>query len=51
VDEKSLPEFGVVNQPGSVSVSVPMGAEALPMAFGFEIHKPQKPVRNVLEKK
>jgi hypothetical protein len=51
VDVKTLPEFGVLNQPGSVSVSVQMGAEVQPVAFVFEIHKPVKPVRNVLEKR
>jgi hypothetical protein len=51
VDEKTLPEFAVLNQPGSVAVSVQVGVEVPPVTFGFEIHKPEKPVRRVLEKK
>jgi len=51
VDQQTLPEFGVLNQPNSVSVSVPAGVDAATVTFGFEIHKPEKPVRNVLEKK
>jgi hypothetical protein len=50
VDQKTLPDFAVLNQPNNVSVSVQTGAEAAPVTFGFEIHKPEKPVRNVLKK-
>jgi hypothetical protein len=50
VDAKTLPEFGVLNEPGGVSVLVQSGAEAPAVNFAFEIHKPEKPVRNVLDK-
>jgi hypothetical protein len=49
VDEKTLPEFGVLKGPGSVSVSVKGGGESALVAFAFEIHVPQKPVRKVLD--
>ena len=51
VDEKTLPQFGALNQPGGGSRSVQVGGEIAPVIFAFEIHKPEKPVRNVLEKK
>jgi hypothetical protein len=50
LDEKTLPEFGVVSEPAAISVPVQAG-EMLPVHFRFEIHPPEKPVRNVLEKK
>jgi hypothetical protein len=51
VDEKTLPEFGVLVQPGGGSRAVQVGGETAPVIIAFEIRKPEKPVRNVLEKK
>jgi hypothetical protein len=51
VDEKTLPEFASMNRPNSVSVAVHVDGQPQPVIFGFEIHKPEKPVRKVLEKK
>jgi len=48
VDQKTLPEFGVLNQPNTVPVTVQVGVETAPVTFGFEIHKPEKRVRKVL---
>jgi hypothetical protein len=51
VDVKTLPEFGVLTQKDGVSVTIGAAGKTTPVAFDFEIHKPQKPVRNVLDKK
>ena len=51
IDEKTLPEFAVLNKPVRVSVSVQTGEQSAPVNFQFEIRKPEKPVRTVLEKK
>jgi hypothetical protein len=51
VDEKTLPEFGALTQASGGLRSVQVGGEIAPVIFAFEIHKPEKPVRNVLEKK
>jgi hypothetical protein len=49
VDEKTLPEFAEMNQP-RISITVHVGAAPEPVAFGFKINKPEKPVRRVLDK-
>lgn len=46
VDEKTLPEISVLTQP-----VVSARETAQPIHFAFEIRKPEKPVRNVLERK
>jgi hypothetical protein len=52
VDLRTLPEFGLLNTAERISVAVQLdGKAAEPVAFGFEIRKPVKPVRKVLEKK
>jgi len=51
LDEKTLPNFSVLTRPATVAVTVADGGPTTPVLFGFEIHKPEKPVRNVLEKK
>jgi hypothetical protein len=50
VDEKTLPEFAVMSQPDRISVAVHVGGAPEPVAFGFKINKPEKPIRRVLEK-
>jgi hypothetical protein len=50
LDEKSLPEYGVTAKPDHVSVAVRLGQQPQPIGFRFEVHKPAKPVRNVLER-
>jgi hypothetical protein len=49
VDEKTLPEFAVMDQP-RISVPVHVGAAPERVAFEFKINKPEKPVRRVLDK-
>jgi hypothetical protein len=51
LDKKTLPEFAVMDQSEHVSASVKVGRQPEPVNFQFEIRKPQKPVRTVLEKK
>ncbi|HUS05790.1 MAG TPA: carboxypeptidase-like regulatory domain-containing protein [Bryobacteraceae bacterium] len=51
VDEKTLPEFGVMQQPGPLPVSVRVGGDPETVSFGFSIQKPEKRVRKVLDKK
>jgi hypothetical protein len=48
VDEKTLPEFAVMSQPGRISVPVYVGVAPQPVIFAFKINKPEKPVRKVL---
>jgi hypothetical protein len=51
LDKKTLPEYAVMDKSEHVSVSVKVGRQPEPVNFQFEIRKPQKPVRTVLEKK
>jgi hypothetical protein len=51
VDVKTLPEFASMNQPDRVSVAVHLDGQLETVSFGFQIHRPEKPVRKVLEKK
>jgi hypothetical protein len=51
IDRKTLPEFAVLDEPSRVSVSVQAGKQPLTPNFQFQIRKPEKPVRTVLEKK
>jgi hypothetical protein len=51
VDKTTLPEFAVMDKSDRVSRSVRVGRELEPVTFEFEIRKPQKPVRRVLEQK
>lgn len=52
LDEKTFPEFATVTGPKSVTVSLGASSEATQVpAFLLDIQKPEKPVRNVLEKK
>jgi hypothetical protein len=51
VDRTTLPEFAVMDKSDRVSRSVKVGRELELVNFEFEIRKPQKPVRRVLEQK
>ena len=51
LDTKTLPEYSVMDKPERASVSVKLGRQPEPINFQFEIKRPQKPVRTVLEKK
>ncbi len=48
VDEKTLPEYAVMNTPDHVSVLVRLGQQPKFVDFQFEIRKPGKPVRKIL---
>ena len=48
VDERTLPEFAMLNKPDSVSVPVRVGQQPKFVNIQFEVHKPEKPVRKVL---
>jgi len=50
VDEKSLPEFASMKQPDKFVVAVHPDGQPAAVSFGFQIHKPEKPIRKVLQK-
>jgi len=50
VDQKTLPEYAVMDQPDSISVTALQGRAAEPVNFRFEVHAPEKAVRKVFEK-
>ena len=50
LDTKTLPEYSVMDKSERAKVSVKLGRQPEPINFQFEIKRPQKPVRTVLEK-
>jgi hypothetical protein len=51
VDKNTLPEYATMDKSEPVSVSVRVGQELQEVNFQFDIRKPQKPIRKVLELK
>jgi hypothetical protein len=51
LDKRTLPEFAFMEKAERASVSVKAGRQPEPVTFQFEIRKPQKSVRRVLDKK
>jgi hypothetical protein len=51
LDKRTLPEFAFMEKAERASASVKAGRQPEPVTFQFEIRKPQKPVRRVLDKK
>jgi hypothetical protein len=48
LDDKTLPDFAIVDKPDHVSVLVRVGEQPKLVNLQFAVHKPEKPVRKVL---
>ncbi|HEY2014073.1 MAG TPA: hypothetical protein VGH38_11270 [Bryobacteraceae bacterium] len=51
IDGRSLPEYAVIRSADRISIHVVSGRQPEPVRFEFELHKPEKTVRKVFEKK
>jgi len=50
-DEKTLPQYAVMKGPARVTLSARQGRQTEAVNFEFEVHKPERTVRKIFEKK